>query len=117
MLDKPSPSLFDFTVVDPLLRNIGVSRLILAGLQTNVCVEGTARGGLAHGFEVAIAEDAVSTDGPALHVAALNSMRVLYVEIAPWRELIEPGAAWDRAFTTPDYGRDPAYWTEAAPAP
>jgi hypothetical protein len=34
-------------------------------------------------------------------------MRVLYVEIAPWRELLEPGAAWDRAFTTPDYGRDP----------
>jgi ureidoacrylate peracid hydrolase len=32
-------------------------------------------------------------------------MRVLYIEVAPWRELIAPDAPWNRAFTTPDYGR------------
>ena len=62
-------------------------------------------------FEVAVPEDAVSTDGIPLHFNALDAMRVLYVEIAPWRELIAPGAPWDRAFTTPNYGR-----TESAPA-
>jgi ureidoacrylate peracid hydrolase len=82
-----------------------------------VCIEATARGGLADGFEVAVPEDAVSTDGPDLHYAALNSMRVLYVEIAPWQELLEAGAAWDKAFTTPDYGRNPSYWTEASTTP
>jgi ureidoacrylate peracid hydrolase len=54
VLDKPSHSLFDFTGINPLLHNLGVSRLIVAGLQTNVCVEATARGGLTHGFEVAV---------------------------------------------------------------
>jgi ureidoacrylate peracid hydrolase len=39
-------------------------------------------------------------------------MRVLYTEVAPWRELIAPNAPWDRAFTTPNYGRDPRYWND-----
>ncbi|WP_208325881.1 isochorismatase family protein [Amycolatopsis arida] len=55
----------------------------MAGLQTNVCVEATVRAGLAHNVEVAVPDDAVSTDGPDLHYAALNSMRVLYTEIGP----------------------------------
>jgi hypothetical protein len=99
--------LFDFTGIDPLLRNLGASRLIVAGLQTNVCVEATARGGLAHGFEVAVPENAVSTDGPDLHHAALNSMRVFYVEIAPRRSYLNPA----RRGT----GRSPPPTTAATP--
>ena len=75
VLDKPSHNSFDSTGIDPLLRDLGVSRLIVAGLQTNVCVEATVRGGLAHGFEVAVPDDAVSTDGPELHHAALLDAR------------------------------------------
>ena len=112
VLPKTRNSFFDFTELDPLLRNLGVDRLVIAGLQTNVCVEATARSGLAHNFAVAVAEDAVSTDGPALHWASLNSMRVLYVEVAPWRELLALDAPWTRAFDTPNYGRDPSYWDE-----
>ncbi|MEV6824935.1 isochorismatase family cysteine hydrolase [Amycolatopsis sp. NPDC051102] len=114
VLDKSRASLFDYTELDPLLHNLGVQRLVVAGLQTNVCVEATARAALARNFEVAVPSDAVSTDGPALHEGALNSLRVLYTEVAPWREILAPDASWDRAFTTPDYGRDPAYWTETS---
>ncbi|WP_425303161.1 cysteine hydrolase family protein [Nocardia wallacei] len=87
-------------------------RLIVAGLQTNVCIEATVRAAREHNYDVAVAEDAVSTDGPDLHHGALDSMRVLYVEVAGWRELLAPGARWDRAYTTANDGRDPAYWTE-----
>ena len=114
VLEKTRPSFFEYTELEPLLGNLGVRRLIVAGLQTNVCVEATTRSGLAHNFEVGIPMDAVSTDGPALHDAALNSMRVLYAEVAPWRELIAEDAPWDRAFTTPNYGRDASYWSETA---
>lgn len=116
VLEKTRPSFFEYTELEPLLHNLGARRLIVAGLQTNVCVEATVRSALAHNFEPAVPEDAVSTDGPALHRAALDSMRVLYTEIAPWRELMAPGAAWDRAFTTPDYGRDPEYWSRPVAA-
>lgn len=114
VLEKTRHSFFTYTELDPILRSLGVRRLLVAGLQTNVCVEATVRGALERNFEVAVAEDAVSTDGPDLHHGALNSMRVLYVEVAPWRELIAEGAQWDRAFTTPNYGRNPAYWDETA---
>jgi ureidoacrylate peracid hydrolase len=110
VIDKLRPSFFEYTALEPVLMNLGVTRLVVAGLQTNVCVEATTRSALAHNFEVAIPEDAVSTDGPDLHWGALNSMRVLYAEVAPWRELLAPDAMWDRAFTTPNYGRNPAYW-------
>jgi len=93
------------TELDNILRNLGAQRLIVAGLQTNVCVETTARTALMKNYDVAVPEDAVSTDGHALHVNALDSLRVLYTEVAPWRELLAPDAAWDRHITTPHYGR------------
>jgi ureidoacrylate peracid hydrolase len=96
---------FHYTELEAILRNLGVSRLIVAGLQTNVCVETTTRTAMMRNFEVAVPEDAVSTDGERLHYNALDAMRVLYVEVAPWRELTATGATWDRAFTTPNYGR------------
>ncbi|MEV0027856.1 isochorismatase family cysteine hydrolase [Nocardia sp. NPDC050793] len=112
VLDKTRHSFFAYTELDPILRTLGVRRLIVAGLQTNVCVEATVRAALERNYEVAVAENAVSTDGPALHAASLNSMRVMYVEVAPWQELIEPTATWSRAYQTPDYGRDPTYWSD-----
>ncbi|MET4781021.1 isochorismatase family cysteine hydrolase [Glaciihabitans sp. UYNi722] len=93
------------TELDSILRNLDVNRLIIAGLQTNVCVDTTARTALMKNFEVAVPVDAVSTDGKHLHFNGLDALRVIYVEIAPWRDLIAPGAKWDVAVSTPGYGR------------
>ncbi len=117
VLEKTRHSFFTYTELDPVLRTLGVQRLLVAGLQTNVCVEATVRTALEHNYEVAVAEDAVSTDGPDLHHGSLNSMRVLYVECAPWRELLSDSASWNRAYTTPNYGRNPDYWSEPAQNP
>ncbi|MDQ1083709.1 MULTISPECIES: cysteine hydrolase family protein [Microbacterium] len=108
VMEKHRWDAFFQTDLDQILRNLDVTRLIVAGLQTNVCVETTSRTGMMKNFDVAVPEDAVSTDGEALHRAALDSLRVLYVEVAPWRELLAPDAAWERRFTTPGYGRQPA---------
>ena len=105
VIDKPRWDAFHLTALEAILRNLGTRRLIVAGLQTNVCVESTVRGAMMRNFEVAVPLDAVTTDGEDLHFNALNAMRVLYVEIAPWRELVAPDARWERAFTTPGYGR------------
>jgi len=105
VVDKPRWDAFHFTALEAILRNLGTRRLIVAGLQTNVCVESTVRGAMMRNYEVAVPLDAVTTDGEDLHYNALNAMRVLYVEVAPWRELLAPDASWERAFTTPAYGR------------
>ena len=114
---KTRPSFFYYTELERVLQTLGVSRLIAAGLQTNVCVEATVRCGLARNFEVAVPEDAVSTDGPDLHWAGLIITRCGCSTLRA-----RPGvswsrqARWDRAFTTPDYGRDPQYRIKAASA-
>jgi ureidoacrylate peracid hydrolase len=105
VIEKLRWDAFYATELDSILRNLDVTRLIIAGLQTNVCVETTSRTALMKNFEVAVPEDAVSTDGKILHFNGLDSMRILYVEIAPWRELMAEGAKWDRSLTTPHYGR------------
>lgn len=110
VLEKTRHSFFAYTELAPVLRGLAVQRVLIAGLQTNVCVEATCRAALEHNFDVAVAEDATTTDGPALHEAALNAMRVLYVEVRPWRELLTQ--PWDKAYRTPNYGRDPNYWRD-----
>jgi ureidoacrylate peracid hydrolase len=96
------------TELETILRNFDAKRLIIAGLQTNVCIDTTTRTALMKNFEVAVPEDAVSTDGEDLHFNGLDALRVLYAEVAPWRELLAPDAKWDRGVTTPGYGRHPA---------
>ncbi|MDQ1129919.1 cysteine hydrolase family protein [Microbacterium sp. SORGH_AS_0888] len=107
VIEKHRWDAFFNTDLDPILRNLDVTRLVVAGLQTNVCVETTSRTGMMKNFDVAVPEDAVSTDGEVLHRNALDALRVLYVEVAPWRELLAPVAPWERRFTTPGYGRAP----------
>lgn len=105
VIEKHRWDAFFCTDLDQILRNLDVQRLIVAGLQTNVCVETTSRTAMMKNYDVAVPLDAVSTDGRDLHVNALDSLRVLYVEVAPWRELLAPEASWERRFTTPGYGR------------
>ncbi|GAA5053552.1 cysteine hydrolase family protein [Nocardia callitridis] len=112
VLEKTRHSFFAYTELEPVLRDLGAERLIVCGVQTNVCVEATVRAALERNFEVAVASNAVTTDGPALHAGSLNSMRVIYVEVAPWSELMAPGAQWERAYSTPHYGRDTQYWID-----
>ena len=57
-----------------------------------------------------LAEATTTTDGPALPHASLNAMRVIYVEVRPWRELLTK--PWDTAYRTPNYARDPGYWRD-----
>lgn len=107
VIEKHRWDAFFNTDLENILRNLDARRLIIAGLQTNVCVETTSRTAMMKNYEVAVPEDAVSTDGKRLHFNALDSLRILYVEVAPWRELLASDAAWDRAFTTKSYGRLP----------
>lgn len=105
VIEKHRWDAFFNTDLDNILRNLRIERVVVAGLQTNVCVETTARTAMMKNYEVAVPEDAVSTDGYQLHLNGLDSLRILYVEVAPWRELLAPGAEWKRSFTTPNYGR------------
>jgi nicotinamidase-related amidase len=58
---KRTRNAFDGTDLDQVLRRLGVRRIIVAGLQSELCVAATCRGALKLGYEVRLAQDGHST--------------------------------------------------------
>lgn len=60
-----------------LLSERGIDTLLIAGVATNVSVEGTARAAVDLGYNVVIVEDACSAANPDAHQASLASLSLL----------------------------------------
>jgi ureidoacrylate peracid hydrolase len=108
VLEKVRWDFFLYTELDAVLKNLGVKRVIVTGVNTNCCVETTARTAMQLNYEVAVATDACSSDEQELHDNALKSMKVLYIEVAPWRDLLNETEPWTRN-TAIGYGHDELY--------
>jgi nicotinamidase-related amidase len=59
---KTQPSAFEGTPLHGLLQARGVQRVVVCGLQTDCCVNATARAALPLGYTVVLAADAHSTE-------------------------------------------------------
>lgn len=58
---KRARNAFEGTDLDEVLRRLGARRIIVAGLQSELCVAATCRGALKLGYEVRLARDGHST--------------------------------------------------------
>ncbi|MFI4935478.1 MAG: isochorismatase family protein [Caulobacterales bacterium] len=61
VVEKRASDGFDDTVLAEELARLGVQRLVICGLQTEFCVDATARAAFSRGFEVVLASDAHTT--------------------------------------------------------
>jgi len=61
VLDRTRMSVFNGTEINTMLRNLGVSELIVVGAWTNMAVEHTIRDAADHGYSVTVVEDATSS--------------------------------------------------------
>jgi len=61
VVEKTASDGFLDTVLQSELERLGVSRLIVTGMQTEFCVDATCRAALSRGFEVVLAADAHTT--------------------------------------------------------
>ncbi|HEY3060577.1 MAG TPA: isochorismatase family cysteine hydrolase [Chloroflexota bacterium] len=75
VLSKTSSSPFNSTSIDRFLRNLDIRTLLLCGVVTNGCVEGTVRDASDLGYEVVMVEDACAAVTPALHQAAITNLK------------------------------------------
>ncbi|MEB3322224.1 MAG: isochorismatase family cysteine hydrolase [Synechococcaceae cyanobacterium] len=71
VLPKSSSSPFSSTTLDYLLRNIGIERLIVAGVLTDQCIDHTVKDAADRGYRVFCAQDACQAETPERHRAAL----------------------------------------------
>jgi biuret amidohydrolase len=76
VIDKPGYSAFHLTRLGSLLKRLGVQRLILCGVTTEVCVHSTLREAVDRGFECLTVGDATAASQPELQAPALAMIGV-----------------------------------------
>jgi len=74
VLSKTSSSPFNSTAIHQLLHNLGVDTLLVCGVVTNGCVEGTVRDASDLGYQVIMIPDACAAVTPELHQAAITNL-------------------------------------------
>jgi nicotinamidase-related amidase len=75
VIDKPGKGAFHATGLDAILRDHGVTHLIIAGVTTEVCVQTTMREANDRGYECLLVEDATASYFPAFKQAVLEMVR------------------------------------------
>lgn len=67
-------SAFYATDLDLLLREQGVTRLVVVGVKTNVCIRATVQDGFAGGFDVWVPRETTNSNRPHLAEASLEDI-------------------------------------------
>ncbi|HET6184485.1 MAG TPA: isochorismatase family cysteine hydrolase [Acetobacteraceae bacterium] len=75
VLPKTSSSVFNSTVLDYVLRNIGIEDVFVTGFLTDQCVDHAIKDGADRGFYMSCVHDACAAESPARHEAALDCFR------------------------------------------
>jgi nicotinamidase-related amidase len=98
VVGKHQANAFRDTELLAVLRRAGAKRLVIAGMQTHMCVEAATRHAADLGFDVVVVHDACATralsfggvEVPAAHVhaAALAAMSGTYARVASTDELL-----------------------------
>lgn len=91
VIGKHQASAFRDTDLLATLRRLGVRRLVIAGMQTHMCVEAATRAAADHGFDVIVVHDACATrplefNGVTVaardvHAGALAALRDGYAKV------------------------------------
>ena len=74
VLSKTSSSPFNSTGIHHILRSLDVDTLLVCGVVTNGCVEGTVRDASDLGYNVIMVPDACAAVTPELHQAAITNL-------------------------------------------
>ena len=75
--------------LEPLLRNLGVDTLLIAGTKTNVCCEATARDAMMLDFRTIIVSDCCAALSDEEHLASLETFIQQFGDVMTADEVIE----------------------------
>jgi ureidoacrylate peracid hydrolase len=87
VIEKHRSSVFYDTSFERKLKMLDVRMLLIAGCNTEFCVESTVRDAYARDFEVVVIKDAVAGIRPEFHEASLAVMQAYFGEVTPFSAL------------------------------
>ena len=87
IMHKQYYSAFIGTRLEEFLKKRGISRLVLCGAMTHLCVDTTVRHAFMLGFKPVIVRDACCSKSPALHRAALLALGHGFAKIISTKEI------------------------------
>jgi nicotinamidase-related amidase len=92
IIPKIRMSAFIGTELDLMLRNLGITELVVTGIQTPNCIRTTVFDAIAYNYRVTLVEDAVGARNDAIHRANVQDMANIGVRIMTTREFLStPG--------------------------
>lgn len=89
VLSKTCGSVFNGTMIDYILRNIGIRNLIIVGVVTSGCVEISVRDAADRSYEVIVVEDACATWSEEMQTAAIWAMDEIYAKAKGTDEVLQ----------------------------
>jgi nicotinamidase-related amidase len=89
LITKRRRSAFHDTGLDTLLRDLGVTQIVLAGVSTSAGVESTARSGSDYGYHVVVATDAVTDPDADSHRHSVGRVFPKIGETATTAEVVD----------------------------
>ena len=88
-IGKRRYSAFYATDLDLTLREQGVTRLIVVGVKTNVCIRATVQDAFAGGFEVIVPREATNSNRPHLAEASLEDIDRYFGQVTSLAEALD----------------------------
>ncbi|WP_406118564.1 cysteine hydrolase [Streptomyces sp. NBC_00989] len=93
LITKRRRSAFHDTGLDTLLRDLGVTQVVLTGIATSSGVESTARSASDHGYHVVLATDAMGDPDPEAHRHSVERVFPKLGETATTAEVVDMAEA------------------------
>jgi nicotinamidase-related amidase len=75
VLPKTSSSVFNSTILDYLLRNIGIEDVFVTGFLTDQCIDHAVKDGADRGYHMTCVHDACAAESATRHEAALSCFK------------------------------------------
>ena len=88
VLPKLSTGAFTSSLIDPVLRYMGINKLLVAGVNTNYCVETFIRDACDRGYEVVLLEDCCATVVEKHHQITCEEVDDIFCKVRSTDEII-----------------------------
>ena len=89
VLSKTCGSVFNGTMIDYVLRNIGIQNLVVVGVVTSGCVEISVRDAADKSYGVIVVEDGCASWTNEMHSAAIERMHDIFGKVKSTQEVIQ----------------------------